>query len=150
MLSYGELGCQIPIFLYNSRREAFMEISLHKTEKGLKELHRRLAEEQKLRELPGLVARRSRTPCASRIRHHRSGWRLSRTRCASWMPPSTSKEDFKMDKIWANRLIAGTKTWAEMPARRHAGVKAELAKRVAEGEITAERYKEITGEDYDE
>lgn len=33
-----------------------MEISLHKTEKGLKELHRRLAEEQKLRELPGLVA----------------------------------------------------------------------------------------------
>lgn len=54
-----------------------------------------------------------------------------------------------MDKIWANRLIAGTKTWAEMPARRHAGVKAELAKRVADGEITAERYKEITGEDYD-
>lgn len=33
-----------------------MEISLYKTEKGLKELHRRLAEEQKLRELPGLVA----------------------------------------------------------------------------------------------
>ena len=55
---------------------------------------------------------------------------------------------FKMDKIWANRLIAGTKTWAEMPARRHTGVKAELAKRVADGEITAERYKEITGEDY--
>lgn len=27
-----------------------MEISLHKTEKGLKELHRKLAEEQKLRE----------------------------------------------------------------------------------------------------
>lgn len=53
-----------------------------------------------------------------------------------------------MDKIWANRLVAGTKSWAEMPARRHAGVKAELAKRVAEGEITAERYKEITGEDY--
>ena len=109
-----------------------MEISLHKTEKGLKELHRRLAEEQKLRELPGLVARRSRTPCAS------------------WMPPSTNKEDIKMDKIWANRLIASTKTWAEMPARRHAGVKAELAKRVAEGEITAEQYKEITGEDYNE
>lgn len=54
-----------------------------------------------------------------------------------------------MDKIWANRLIAGTKTWAEMPARRRAGVKRELGKRVAEGEITAERYKEITGEDYD-
>ena len=55
-----------------------------------------------------------------------------------------------MDRIWANRLVAGTKTWAEMPASRRAGVKAELAKRVAEGEITAEWYKEITGEDYDE
>jgi hypothetical protein len=64
------------------------------------------------------------------------------------MPPSTSKEDIKMDKIWANRLIAGTKTWAEMPASRRPGVKRELAKRVADGEIDAERYKEITGEDY--
>ena len=54
-----------------------------------------------------------------------------------------------MDKIWANRLIAGTKEWSEMPGSRRAGVKAELAKRVTEGEITAERYKEITGEDYD-
>lgn len=51
-----------------------------------------------------------------------------------------------MERIWANRLIAGTKTWAEMPARRRAGVKRELAKRVTEGEITAEQYKEITGE----
>lgn len=54
-----------------------------------------------------------------------------------------------MDKIWANRLIAGTKTWAEMPASRRSGVKRELAKRVAEGKISEERYKEITGEDYD-
>lgn len=54
-----------------------------------------------------------------------------------------------MNIIWANRLIAGTKAWAEMPASRRAGVKAELAKRVADGEIDAERYKEITGEDYD-
>ena len=54
-----------------------------------------------------------------------------------------------MDKIWANRLIAGTKTWAEMPASRRSGVKRELAKRVAEGEITAKQYKEITGERYD-
>ena len=53
-----------------------------------------------------------------------------------------------MDKIWANRLAAGTKTWAEMPASRRTAVKRELAKRVAEGEITAEQYKEITGEDY--
>ena len=54
-----------------------------------------------------------------------------------------------MDKIWANRLIAGTKTWDEMPASRRPGVKRELAKRVAEVEITPEQYKEITGEDYD-
>ena len=31
-------------------------MSLHKTEKSLKELHRKLEEEQKLSELPGLVA----------------------------------------------------------------------------------------------
>jgi hypothetical protein len=65
------------------------------------------------------------------------------------MPPSTSKEDFKMDKIWANRLVAGTKEWAEMPASRRAGVKRELARRVTDGEINEEQYKEITGEDYD-
>lgn len=54
-----------------------------------------------------------------------------------------------MNIIWANRLIAGTKTWAEMPASRRAGVKRELAKRVTEGEITAEDYKRITGDDHD-
>lgn len=54
-----------------------------------------------------------------------------------------------MDRIWTNRLIAGTKTWAEMPASRRPGVKRELAKRVAEGEITKERYATITGESYD-
>ena len=52
-----------------------------------------------------------------------------------------------MDKIWANRLVAGTKSWAEMPASRRTGVKRELAKRVADGEIDTERYKEITGEE---
>lgn len=31
-------------------------MSLHKTERSLKELHRKLAEKQKLRQLPGLVA----------------------------------------------------------------------------------------------
>lgn len=55
-----------------------------------------------------------------------------------------------MDKIWANRLVAGTKEWAEMPAHRRPGVKRELAKRVVDGEITPEQYKEITGEDYNE
>lgn len=55
-----------------------------------------------------------------------------------------------MNKIWANRLIAGTKTWDEVPAYRQSGIKDELAKRVAEGEITAEQYAEITGEEYAE
>lgn len=53
-----------------------------------------------------------------------------------------------MNIIWANRLIAGTKTWVEMPASRRVAVKKVLAKRVAEGEITADQYKDITGEDY--
>ena len=52
-----------------------------------------------------------------------------------------------MDKIWANRLIAGTRTWAEMPASRRPGVKAELTKRVTDGEITQEQYRDITGEE---
>lgn len=38
-------------------------MSLHKTEKSLKELHRKLEEEQKLRELPGLVAEIEDTLC---------------------------------------------------------------------------------------
>ena len=53
-----------------------------------------------------------------------------------------------MAKIWANRLIAGTKTWDEVPTNRKADVLAELADRVANGDITAEQYNEITGEVY--
>lgn len=53
-----------------------------------------------------------------------------------------------MDKIWANRLIAGTKTWAEMPISRRVAVKKVLAERINKGEITADDYKDITGEDY--
>ncbi len=53
-----------------------------------------------------------------------------------------------MDKIWANVLVNGGKTWEDVPASRRDGVKKELALRV-EGEIiTAERYAEITGEEY--
>ena len=55
-----------------------------------------------------------------------------------------------MNKIWANRLIAGDKTWAEMPASRRDGVLVELAYSVKAGIITAEKYAEITGEDYAE
>ena len=53
-----------------------------------------------------------------------------------------------MDKIWANRLVAGTKTWTEMPISRRVAVKKVLAARVESGEITADDYKNITGEDY--
>lgn len=51
-----------------------------------------------------------------------------------------------MDKIWANRLIAGTKSWEEMPVSRRVGVKKVLAERVSAGEITADDYENITGE----
>jgi len=51
-----------------------------------------------------------------------------------------------MNEIWANRLIAGTKTWAEMPASRRRAVKDILAGRVADNAITAQQYEAITGE----
>lgn len=54
-----------------------------------------------------------------------------------------------MNEIWANRLIAGTKTWAEVPASRKNGVKNVLRGRVESGEITAEQYEEIVGEPYE-
>lgn len=53
-----------------------------------------------------------------------------------------------MNEIWANRLIAGTKTWAEMPASRRKAVKEILAVRVANNIITPEQYKTVTGEEY--
>lgn len=53
-----------------------------------------------------------------------------------------------MAKIWANRLIAGTKTWEQVPASRKESVLEELRSRVESGEITAERFKEITGQIY--
>ena len=53
-----------------------------------------------------------------------------------------------MDRIWANRLIAGTKVWGDVPANRKNGVKAILAEDVADGKITAEQYEAITGEVY--
>lgn len=54
-----------------------------------------------------------------------------------------------MNEIWTRRLIAGTKTWAEMPVSRQIPVLLLLGERVESGELTAERYKEITGEDYE-
>ena len=52
-----------------------------------------------------------------------------------------------MNEIWANRLIAGNKTWANVPASRKSGVKAALKARVESSKITAEQYKAITGEE---
>ncbi|MCM1295512.1 MAG: XkdX family protein [Muribaculaceae bacterium] len=51
-----------------------------------------------------------------------------------------------MNEIWANRLIAGTKTWDEVTPSRKNAVKAVLLNRVEKGTITAGQYEEITGE----
>lgn len=48
-----------------------------------------------------------------------------------------------MDKIWANRLIAGTKVWSEVPEKRKASVEAELRSYVESGKISEERLTEI-------
>ena len=53
-----------------------------------------------------------------------------------------------MNEIWANRLIAGTKTWDEVPASRKNPVKNVLRGRVESGEITPEQFEEITGDIY--
>lgn len=51
-----------------------------------------------------------------------------------------------MNEIWANRLIAGTQTWERVPASRKETVKAILAQRVKDGQISAEHYAAIIGE----
>ena len=55
-----------------------------------------------------------------------------------------------MNRIWANRLEAGSKTWEQVPDNRKEAVKAILAEDVASGknDMTAERYEAITGEAY--
>ena len=70
-----------------------------------------------------------------------------RTPYASWIPLSALLP-FLKNKIWANRLIAGTQVWDSVPDYRKNGVKTELASRVEDGEINADRYEEITGEKY--
>lgn len=50
-----------------------------------------------------------------------------------------------MARVWANRLEAGTKLWAEVPEARRNAVDAMLRQDVESGRITAERYREITG-----
>ena len=54
-----------------------------------------------------------------------------------------------MNEIWANRLIAGDKTWEECPSTRKSAVKAVLMGRVENNTITAEKYEKITEEVYE-
>ncbi len=54
-----------------------------------------------------------------------------------------------MNKIWADRLIAGTKTWDEVPASRKPAVNEILLDYVDKGKITQEQYQEIVGENAD-
>ena len=53
-----------------------------------------------------------------------------------------------MNEIWANRLTAGTKVWANVPDSRKGAVKKVLAGRVSGGILTSDQYKVITGEVY--
>lgn len=48
-----------------------------------------------------------------------------------------------MDKIWANRIIAGTKTLNDVPDSRKEAVKNELYARMEAGELTYEAYNAI-------
>ena len=56
-----------------------------------------------------------------------------------------------MNRIWANRLEAGTQEWADCPDNRKAAVDAILRQDVADNKngMTPERYQEITGKDYE-
>lgn len=54
-----------------------------------------------------------------------------------------------MAKIWRNRIIAGTRTYEEVPLTWKAQVKALLKQDVVNGVITKERYEEIVSEPYD-
>lgn len=54
-----------------------------------------------------------------------------------------------MNEIWANRLVAGTKMWKDVPDSRKSAVKRELLSRVENGIITETDYQQITGAEYD-
>ena len=54
-----------------------------------------------------------------------------------------------MNRIWANRLEAGTQTWEDCVKAGRAGtVDIILREDVKAGKITAGRYEEITGKAY--
>ena len=48
-----------------------------------------------------------------------------------------------MNRIWANRLEAGTQVWASVPGSRKEAIRTILMEDVENGTITAERYAEI-------
>ena len=50
-----------------------------------------------------------------------------------------------MIKIWADCLVAGTKSWSDVKESRREAVKAELERRVASGELTQEDFNRILG-----
>ena len=52
-----------------------------------------------------------------------------------------------MEKIWANRIIAGTKKLSDVPAFRLEGVKQEIQSRFDKGIITEEQYRRAMGLD---
>ena len=56
------------------------------------------------------------------------------------------KEEQTMNKIWAERLVAGTRTWDEVPASRKPAVNQILLDWVSQGKITQEQYNDIVGE----
>lgn len=48
-----------------------------------------------------------------------------------------------MIKVWADCLIAGLKVWGEVKASRKAEVEQELIARVASGELSEDKFKQI-------
>lgn len=55
-----------------------------------------------------------------------------------------------MNEIWANRLVAGTKVWAEVSDFRRNAVKEVLRGRVEKKIITEADYQKITGDAFGE
>lgn len=54
-----------------------------------------------------------------------------------------------MAKIWHNRIIAGTRTFDEVPQAWRAQVKVLFKADVVNGIISEEEYAEIVGEPYE-
>ena len=52
-------------------------------------------------------------------------------------------------KIWRNRIEAGTQQYSDCPEKYKVMVLELMREDVASGKITAERFKELTGEDYE-